>query len=32
MRKMIALAIAGFVWRKIQARYLGKGARTRRGF
>lgn len=24
MRKMIMLAIAGFVWKKIQARILGK--------
>jgi hypothetical protein len=32
MRKMIVLAIAGFVWKKIQSRYLGKGPRARRSF
>jgi hypothetical protein len=33
MRKMIALAIAGFVWKKLQSRFLGKSAsRTRRGY
>jgi len=30
MRKYIVLAIAGYVWKKIQSRYLNKG-RARRG-
>lgn len=30
MRKYIMLAIAGYVWKKVQARYLNKG-RTGRG-
>lgn len=30
MRKMIFLAVAGFVWRKLQARYLGKAVGARR--
>jgi hypothetical protein len=25
MRKYIMLAIAGYVWKKVQARYLNKG-------
>ena len=25
MRKMIMLAVAGFVWRKFQTRYMAKG-------
>jgi hypothetical protein len=33
MRKMIALAIAGFIWRKLQSRIMGKQAvRPRRGY
>lgn len=30
MKKYIMLAIAGYVWKKMQARYLNKG-RTSRG-
>jgi hypothetical protein len=29
MRKMIMLAIAGFVWKKVQGRILGKGQAQR---
>jgi hypothetical protein len=32
MRKMIFLAVAGFVWRKFQARYASRMVRGRRGY
>lgn len=31
MRKMIMLAIAGYIWKKVQNRYLTKGAYPRKG-
>lgn len=30
MRKYIMLAIAGYVWKKVQSRYLNKGRAGRR--
>lgn len=32
MRKMIFLAVAGFVWRKFQSRYASRMVRGRRGY
>jgi hypothetical protein len=33
MKKVIALAIAGFVWKKLQSRFLSRSAaRSRRGY
>jgi len=29
MRKMIMLAIAGYVWKKVQARFMSKGQAQR---
>jgi hypothetical protein len=32
MRKMIFLAVAGFVWRKFQSRYASRMVRGRRSY